>query len=245
MAAIHDIRLTISILFYFLRRPVPDREFSIDIKKWLEKLVSSYVRLATWQDHLFLINHVLRCPAGIASWATPLIQIPKTNQNEKTPFACDEINHCVTFLKVLLMPTKQRSEFLSQLYSEHGPIDATTEDLWIIIDSDGEEDKTPAGECASLKENDLIALLNQVPFENLFSCMTFATLNGDFRKVNEKSITGYHLLKFIAFSTNLVELLGEGLKTYGNERCRQFAKLLSRMVRHNVQYVSDMHSIFK
>lgn len=220
LMAVRDIRLTISILFHFLRRPVPDREFSNEIKKWLGKLVAFYVRLATWQDHLFLIYHVLRCPSGIASWATSLIQIPKANPNEMSPFTCDEVNHCMTFLKVLLMPTKQRNEFLAQLHSENGgPIDATTaEDLWIVIDSDGEEDKTPAGECAGLKENDLIALLNQVPFEHLFSCMTFTTMNADLHKVNEKSITGYHLLKFIAFSTNLVELFGEGLKTYGNEK---------------------------
>lgn len=28
-------------------------------------------------------------------------------------------------------------------------------------------------------------------------------------------------------------------------RYRQFAKLLSRLVRHSVQYVSDMHSLFR
>lgn len=166
--AMRDIRLTISVLFNFLRRQMPDKEFSNDIKKWLEKLTAFYVRMATWQDHLFLIYHVLRCPPGIASWAISLIQIPKSISIEKTPFASDEINHCVTFLKVLLMPTKQRTEFLANLHTENGPIDATAEDLWIIIDSDGEEDNTPSGECSKLKENDLIALLNQVPFEYLF-----------------------------------------------------------------------------
>lgn len=48
--------------------------------------------------------------------------------------------------------------------------------------------------------------------------MTFITMNGDLKKVNRNMVTGYHLLKFIAFSTNLVELLGEGLKTYANEK---------------------------
>lgn len=171
LEALNEIRITISILFSFLRRQVPDKEFSNDIKKWLEKLTAFYVRMATWQDHLFLIYHVLRCPPGIASWAIPLIQLPQTFSNKSattTPFASDDINHCMTFLKVLLLPTKQRAEFLKQLQSSNAPIDATVEDLWIIIDSDGEEDSTPAGECATLKEADLIALLNQVPFEHLF-----------------------------------------------------------------------------
>lgn len=166
--ALCEVRVTISVLFSFLRRQVPDKEFSNDIKKWLEKLIALYVRTATWQDHLFLIYHVLRCPPGVATWAVSFIQMPKTKSMETVPFANDEINHCMTFLKALLMPTKQRSEFLAQLYAENGTIDATADDLWIIIDSDGEEDHTPSGEVAKLKETDLIALLNQVPFENLF-----------------------------------------------------------------------------
>lgn len=247
----HNIRVTISILFYFLRRLVPDSVFSSDVKAWLSKVAAIYVRLATWQDHLFLIYHVLRCPPGIASWATPIVQIPaSSDRNAKddalaSPFANAEINHCVTFLKVLLMPAKQRKDFLTQLNQTNTPMDATNEDLWIVIDSDGEEDQTPAGECAALKESDLIALFNQVPFEHLFSCMTFAHWDGDERKVNVKRMTGHHLLKFIAFATNLVELIGEGLRTYATERYKQFAKLLSRLVRQTVQYVSEMHTIFK
>lgn len=169
--ALNEMRITISILFSFLRRQVPDKEFSNDIKKWLEKLSAFYVRMATWQDHLFLIYHVLRCPPGIASWAIPLIQLPRICSNKSpstTPFVSDDINHCMTFLKALLLPAKQRSEFLAQLHSNNGPIDAAADDLWIIIDSDGEEDNTNFGECATLKENDLIALLNQVPFEHIF-----------------------------------------------------------------------------
>lgn len=228
---------------------MPDSVFSSDVKAWLAKVTAIYVRLATWQDHLFLIYHVLRCPPGIASWATPIIQIPAsinaTKDTPASPFANAEINHCVTFLKVLLMPAKQRNDFLVQLNQTNTPVDATNDDMWIVIDSDGEEDETPSGECAGLKENDLIALFNQVPFEELFSCMTFAHWDGDQRKVNVKRITGHHLLKFIAFATNLVELIGEGLKTYATERYKQFAKLLSRLVRQTVQYVSDMHTIFK
>lgn len=164
-----EVRVTISILFYFLRHQVPDKEFTTEIRKWLEKLAAVYIRLATWQDHLFLLYHVLRCPPGIASWAASIIQIPKQSSNIVTPFTCDEINHCMAFLKALLIPTKQRNEFLAQLrQSSNLPQDAAVDDLWIIIDSDGEEDNTPTGECAGLKENDLIGLFNQVPFEYLF-----------------------------------------------------------------------------
>lgn len=162
------MRTTISILFYFLRRHAPDKEFGNDIKDWLHKTTAVYIRIATWQDHLFLIYHVLRCPAGLASWATPIIQIPKPPSLSVSPFALDEVHHCIAFLKVLLMPTKQRNEFLAQLRIANTPVDATNDDVWTIIDSDGEEDHTPSGECVGLKENDLTALFNQVPFESLF-----------------------------------------------------------------------------
>lgn len=213
-----EMRITISILFYFLRRHLPDKEFAADIKEWLQKVVAIYIRLATWQDHLFLIYHVLRCPAGVASWATSIIQIPKPKNDFNSPFSCAEINHCIAYLKVLLMPTKRRNEFLAQLKLTNTPVDAASDDLWIIIDSDGEEDHTPTGECVGLKENDLIALFNQVPFENLFKIMTFVETKGEFPVLNERMVTGHHLLKFIAFSSNLVQLVGEGLKTYDTER---------------------------
>lgn len=165
---LREMRTYISILFYFLRRHAPDKEFSNGVKNWLSKITSVYLRVATWQDHLFLIYHVLRCPAGLASWATHIIQIPRPSTKTVSAFACDEVHHCIAFLKVLLMPTKQRNEFLAQLQLANTPVDASNDEVWTIIDSDGEEDHTPSGECVGLKENDLTALFNQVPFEDLF-----------------------------------------------------------------------------
>lgn len=75
--------------------------------------------------------------------------------------------------------------------------------------------------------------------------MTFAIKRYDKYSIMESSITGHHLLKFIAFSTNLVHLLGEGLKTYDTERFKQFSKMLSLLVRHTVLYVSNVNRIYK
>lgn len=169
-APMQELRVAISILFNFLRRQLPDKEFAADVQHWLEKLVAVYVRLSTWQDHLFLIFHVLRCPPGTSAWATSLIQVPAPTEI----LAVDEINHCIAFLRILLSPAKRRSEFLMQLKQISTPVDASamSDDMWIVIDSDGEEEQTPTGECAGLKENDLIALFNQFPFEQLFGYLT-------------------------------------------------------------------------
>lgn len=41
-----------------------------------------------------------------------------------------------------------------------------------------------------------------------------------------------------------MKLLGDGLRTYDTDRYRQFAKLLSRLIRHTVIYVAESHTIF-
>lgn len=136
----------------------------------MSKLVAVLLRLATWQDHLFLLYHVLRCPAGVASWATSYIQIPKPiGDDNRSIFSNDEVHHCMSLIRALLLPIKTRNEFLAQLKDDSKVLDGVKDDLWVLVDSDGDEDHTPTGDCVGLKETDLISFLNQVPFEELFA----------------------------------------------------------------------------
>lgn len=59
-AVIRELRAAISVLFTFQRRPLRDEVFVNDTRGWLSRLVGVLLRVATWQDHLFLIHHVLR-----------------------------------------------------------------------------------------------------------------------------------------------------------------------------------------
>ncbi|KAG8309872.1 Ectopic P granules protein 5 [Homalodisca vitripennis] len=65
-----ELRRAISVLFTFQRRPLRDEGFVADVRTWLGRLVAVLLRVATWHDHLFLLHHVLRCPAGVSKWAT-------------------------------------------------------------------------------------------------------------------------------------------------------------------------------
>uniref|UniRef100_A0A8D0H9V6 Uncharacterized protein n=1 Tax=Sphenodon punctatus TaxID=8508 RepID=A0A8D0H9V6_SPHPU len=65
----------IGILFGFTRRVIEDPQFQSDVLFWLQRLVSVLQRVGCPGDHLFLLNHILRCPAGIGKWAAPFIQI--------------------------------------------------------------------------------------------------------------------------------------------------------------------------
>lgn len=89
---------------------------------WFQKLVSLHLRLATKQDHWFLLFNILRCPSGVGQWACEFIQIPckdGVNTNSHTnelplQLQCPEINHCMSVLQVLVMPIKKRNEYLKQ-----------------------------------------------------------------------------------------------------------------------------------
>lgn len=55
-----DLRLCISVLFMFQRRLIRDIDFIKKTREWLGRLISVLLRMANWQDHMFLLNHILR-----------------------------------------------------------------------------------------------------------------------------------------------------------------------------------------
>ena len=140
-----------------------------------------------------------------------------------SPFAAAEIHHCIAFMRTLLQPIKSRNEFLTNRRDDNLPIDPINEGLWTIIDSEGEDDHSPIEEgnesmVVSLKERDLVALLNQIPLQSLFEAITFVESNKDESMLYENAITGHHILKCIAFASEFVQILGDGLLTYESNR---------------------------
>lgn len=81
-----------------------------------------HLRLATKEDHWFLLFNILRCPSGVGNWASEFVQIPynqpeiKTKHTNELPLQLNspEINHCMSVLHVLTMPIKKRNEYLKQ-----------------------------------------------------------------------------------------------------------------------------------
>lgn len=112
---INRLRSSISILFLFVRKPCPDKEFQQHVRSWLKKLISLQLRLGTKEDHWFILFHLLRCPSGVGNWARSFMQIPKVgcDISEEVSFVdIPEINHIISVLSILLLPIKDRSEFL-------------------------------------------------------------------------------------------------------------------------------------
>lgn len=55
-----EVRICISILFAFQRKLVRETQFVKETRGWLSQLIAVLLRVANYQDHLFILNHVLR-----------------------------------------------------------------------------------------------------------------------------------------------------------------------------------------
>ncbi|XP_011705151.1 PREDICTED: ectopic P granules protein 5 homolog [Wasmannia auropunctata] len=113
-----ELRMCITVLFNFQRRVLKDGKFVTDTREWLSKLVAVLLRVATWQDHLFLLNHILRCPGGVMNWAKSFVQVPvppKILGLSSSPFNDAYLDHMIATLAVILLPIKDRDKFLEQV----------------------------------------------------------------------------------------------------------------------------------
>ncbi|XP_066259328.1 ectopic P granules protein 5 homolog [Euwallacea similis] len=234
---LNELRLSVSILFAFQRKLIKEPIFLKDTRDWLSQLVAVLIRLANFQDHLFLLHHILRCPARVSSWASQFVQVPLCLPVTQ-PFANYEINHLLTTLCVILSPVKGRSEFLKDIAHTQN---VSSETSWVVIDSDGEEDEEPS---TSLRENDLVAIINQLPLRDMFRAILYVERSDGKDYLDANVITEQHILRYFAFSSVLLRLLRQGLETYCLPKYNQLSKRLSRLIRHVVQYATDQWEIF-
>lgn len=238
LKALQEIRLSISILFAFLRRPNLDATILNDVKAWTQSLVTLLLRFATSNDHLFILHHILRCPIEIASWARNFVQVPI--KFGSSPFTSSSMYHISSLLSTLLSPTKNRNEFIMK-HKEFFDPSAANEDVWVVVDSDGEDNTNDS--LAEPNENDVVAIFDQIPFQALFACITCAIRKNDGFYIDSQAISGYHVLQSISFCAKLIEYFGQGLRTFEGEKYRQFSKRLARIIKHVVQYISEMQEI--
>lgn len=236
-ANVAELKACISVLFVFLRKAMQDAVFVSDVQSWLRMLASLLLRVASLADHFFLLNHVVRCPPGIHKWAINMVQVPspvqwpmRTDWHQAT-LGCQQLDYALAVLTTILSPVEAREEYLQHLQSVFEA--ASGQEAWVMLDSDGEEDDAPS--VIHWRENDVVALLNQVPFAGIFQHLLFVVSeNYDATRASEQDV-----LKMIAVASRLVSILHTGLKTYNRSRYKQLTKRISRLVRHTVQYVSD------
>ncbi|XP_063978440.1 ectopic P granules protein 5 homolog isoform X2 [Diachasmimorpha longicaudata] len=248
MPQLLELRMCITVLFNFQRRVLKDGKFVLDSREWLSRLIAVLLRIANWQDHLFILNHILRCPGGVTNWAAGFVQAPAAPKNRSisTSVLNDPyLDHMIATLAVILLPIKEREKFLEQVQISLQDTGTNPGDtVWVMLDEEGEEDEDIANTGANLWESDLITLLNQIPLDKLFEQVLLIEKMEEGYRQDVRGITEPHMLKIFAFFTVVVRLFKQGLRTYDSPRYRQLAKRLSALIRDVVQYTSDQWEAF-
>jgi len=246
-----ELRLTVSVLFKYLRKDLQDEKLGRDLRLWLDRTIGVVLTNSTLYDHLFILNHIMRCPAGVGKWAASYVQpaVPLIDLDETT-FDNPFLDHLITILATLLLPVRERSSFIQEFKLRAKNLaqlhDGREEDsIWTVLDGEGSEDEDPEESWSELREADLIGLLNQIPVHQMFRYVLRIEERDGKDQYDVTMSSQQSILKLYAFSTQFVYLLREGLKTFNTPRYRQFAKRLGRLIRHTVHYVSDHWENFK
>ena len=94
----------------------------------------------SFKDHLFILNHVLRCPGGVGHWASKFVQIPApVFQSDETFLVDENLKQLVALLTVLFSNVKGRREMLREYCVATTSVSPSSEsqDNWTVLDSDG------------------------------------------------------------------------------------------------------------
>uniref|UniRef100_A0AAG5DM92 Uncharacterized protein n=1 Tax=Anopheles atroparvus TaxID=41427 RepID=A0AAG5DM92_ANOAO len=137
-----------------------------------------------------------------------------------------DLRDVILMLNAIMQPIAGRNAFMHSGTSDDGDL---SEFAW--VDSDGESDDNISDkELFPLTEDDMIALLDQVPFKQLFH-----SLRNDMMDRNV-----YRRMHGIVFADALVQTLCNGCRTYGSmQRYRNFVKRLGLLISHTVCYVDE------
>lgn len=232
--SLRPLKEAISVLFSFTRRVLDDTQFQTDVHTWLQKLVSVLHRIGSTGEHLYLLNHLLCCPAGVGKWAVTFLQIRVLDNPSG-------IYHFMQALAILMSPVRNRADFLCHMKpcepkSNPSSLSDPASGNWTLVDEGGEEDEDPDTSWLLLSEDDLIALFSQFPFDELFKHLLGMISEGTYQP---QATTSQKMMKIFAFASSLVELLAVGLQTYNRARYRQFVKRIGHMIRMTLCYVSD------
>ncbi|XP_046857276.1 ectopic P granules protein 5 homolog isoform X2 [Xenia sp. Carnegie-2017] len=251
---VRHLRDCITALFHFTRKPTDDDIFLDDIKLWLENLIALLLRVASFSDHVFVLNHLLRMPSGHAKKLAHFIQPVLLSRAGISDFGVNFwqhplLHHFVTMLAYLLLPIKLREKYLiemkSVLSSENPVLNS-----WVMLDEDGEEDLDE--NWMLIQESDIIALFAQFSIDSLYEII-FAKdsvlvvgneqVNLEIRASGQD--TASNLIHLFAFSTCLVKILGKAFELYSIKKYREFSKRLGRMISKIVIFVSRYWLAYK
>lgn len=233
---------TIEVLFNFQRYRTRDQLFYTYTRQLLKQAIDLVYKYGNYNETLFIINHVLRCPPGIHQWATSFVRflLPTSFDLLCSPMYIRYVAH---FLATLLFPIKNRDIFLQNWLGENGetipPIAtlpaAKNQQQWMLIDADGHE-RAALLRWDTLNEDDLISLLNQFNLNYLmktfFSLTDVTHSNNPSAPPEQRAGVSYeNTVRILAILDLFVEILCRGFDTYADSQYKTFHKHIGKMIR--------------
>lgn len=223
---ITELRHLLEILFHFMRKSSPNEQVTTKLKHWYRTIISVYNQSNSFENTLFIISHILRCPTSYAVWASNYVEIRPISSS----IGSEEVDECLGVLWMLLRPISKWSEKVIRVERDVSQ--------WLLVDSDG-EDYSEDADVVMANETILMALLDRIPFGKLFSII----LGVELGTVN-LNISCQNLLQFTIFCTTLLNILNEGLKNYSIEKYKNFTKRLAGMMKHTADFVSYLYNLY-
>lgn len=103
-----QLKNLITCLFAFIRSEQDMKsEHFHTLKDWLSQLVEILLKHSdSHEDRMFLLHHVLRCCAGITSWAIGFVQCSSPLEGDTVDEAITNMNNCLLMISTILSPIR-------------------------------------------------------------------------------------------------------------------------------------------
>lgn len=228
---------TIEILFNFQRYRTRDSFFYTYTRQLLRQTIDIVYKQGNYNETLFIINHVLRCPPGIHQWATNFVRFLLPSSFEML-CSSEYIRYVAHFLATLLFPIKNRDIFLQNWLGENGetvpqisalpstPNQQQQQNQWMLIDADGQE-RAALLRWDTLNEDDLIAMINQFDLNHLMRIL-FGLKD---HHQQQQNISYENTVRILAILDLFVEILCRGFHTYADSQYKTFHRHIGKMIR--------------
>jgi len=220
----------LSVLFFFERSrpetvqpekvpaPTPQQTlevFHADVRKWILALGALLLRRASFQDHLFLLQHLLCCPS-VAAWGAGLLQFPPVWNSS---FVAEHFVHVVSVFVRPISRSRQPNDVFGQVDLQD----------WQVVSADG-TDSIPKQQQQQqprrfqILEEDFLALFEQLPFG---AFCTYLMQNKSVYQTGPSSST---------MLSDILKILSRALSKVA--AYRDFAKLLTKLISSLLVFVA-------
>ena len=108
----NQLKTLITCLFAFIRIEQETKSSHFQtLRQWLIQLISMLLTpdnlcINSQEDRMFLLQHVMRCPAGISDWGIAFVQADSPLDADTPETAINNMNNCLHMMHTILSPVR-------------------------------------------------------------------------------------------------------------------------------------------